>query len=119
MAAPDSSNTPSSEIEKIFTEAQTCLDGFKQEYSQLEAARQAAETSKDLQSARKAEGEIKQLSEKVEELEWEIAQKTMGLLGESVQRKIMVNAQQESFWEFIRYAGLGFALGVGLKYLIR
>jgi predicted RNase H-like nuclease (RuvC/YqgF family) len=106
-------------ITQIFTEAETCLNTFKQEYAQIETARQAARAARNYKQAVKAESEIQQLQEKVEDLELGLAQKVMSILGESVQRKLMIMARQEEFWQFIRYAGLGFALGVGLKMLIR
>jgi hypothetical protein len=119
-ASPESLSPEfSTDIAKTFSEAETCLQDFKQEYAKLEAARQAAAAAQDLKTLRTKESDIKTLQTKVEELEWTLAQQMMGMLGASVQAQIVKNARQESFWEFIRYVGLGFVLGVGLKYLIR
>jgi hypothetical protein len=125
METPDPSNTqpPNSDsppdITQIFAEAETCLNNFKQEYAKIEAARQTARESRNFTAAVKAESELKKLEEKVEELEMELAGNVMSTLGDSVKRKLAVMGMQEEFWQFIRYAGLGFVLGVGVKFLIR
>jgi uncharacterized membrane protein len=125
METPDPSNTqpPNSDspadITQIFAEAETCLNNFKQEYAKIEAARQTARASRNFTAAVKAESELKKLEEKVEELEMELAGNVMSTVGDSVKRKLAVMGMQEEFWQFIRYAGLGFVLGVGVKFLIR
>jgi hypothetical protein len=115
---PQNSDSPP-DITQVFAEAETCLNNFKQEYAKIEAARQTARASRNVTAAVKAESEIKKLEEKVEELEMELAGNVMSTLGDSVKRKLAVMGMQEEFWQFIRYAGLGFVLGVGVKFLIR
>jgi hypothetical protein len=119
---PDSSFLPE-EVERVFSEADTLIQKLRQEFQQVQKIRHqiAPETDQSAPSGFEEnsfpEGRTERLKTKLEQLELELAFTILSNLGEAARSQLEVLSQQESFWQLIRFAGLGFILGIGIKAL--
>jgi hypothetical protein len=100
---------PSAEVETAFAETDALIDQLKQQYAQVQANRQK------LAEANPEQAESNLIKAKLEELELNLAFTILSSLGDAAREQLEVLGQQESFWQFVRFAGLGFILGLVIK----
>ncbi len=112
-----SADNPSVEVEQAFAETDALVDQLRQQYAQVQATRQRVAQI----SAEQAEGDVLQdgqadrIKAKLEELELNLAFTILSSLGDAARERLEEISQQESFWQFVRFAGLGFVLGLVIK----
>lgn len=101
-------------LAQAFEETQTRLATWQKTYDQLHQAQ------RNLSQAQKQglESEFKQLREKLQEIELDLALTLLFNLGDAAKEYWQDILRQESFWNFLRFAGLGFVLGLVVKSLI-
>jgi hypothetical protein len=100
---------PSAEVESAFAETDALIDQLKQQYAQVQANRQR------LAQANPEREESNLIKAKLEELELNLAFTILSSLGDAAREQLEVLGRQESFWQFVRFAGLGFILGLVIK----
>lgn len=108
-------NPPEPTIDQAFVTADTLIAQLKQQYEQIKQARQQLQS----QSAQVLQEEVERLQKKLEELELDLAFTIVDSLGAAAREKLEELSRQESFWQFLRFAGLGFVLGILVKTLLR
>ena len=111
-SSPDSPNPqpPSAltDIEQSLAEAESLLNELKQRYHQVQSAQQQhLELQEQLQQD-PLPSEVNQLKQQLEMLEVDLES-----------RLITWRDQRELFWQFLRFAGVGFVGALLLNWLIR
>jgi predicted nucleic acid-binding Zn-ribbon protein len=112
------------EFAEAMTQVEAYVENLKQQYGRVEQARyRLKQAGKGQSQTPELQSEVNLLKTNLAELELTVAELIMSSLSENAQKRlehlVQVGQRQEGFWQFIRYAGLGFAVGVGLKALIR
>lgn len=109
-SSPANPNTPD-EVEQVFNETQTRIVELRQQYQRIRQAQaqlhQAHERSLGI--------EIERLRQQIQELELDLGLTLLFNLGDAARERWQTILEQESFWQFVRFAGLGFILGLVVK----
>jgi predicted nuclease with TOPRIM domain len=117
---PPAPSQPEIDLDQTFAEAEGLMQNFKQEYVRIKAAKE--KLAQQQASGNSLEDELTRLKAKVENLELELAFRILDSFGDAAKEKLEALSeetfQQESFWKFVRFAGLGFVLGIVVKMLI-
>ncbi|MBW4550222.1 MAG: hypothetical protein KME35_03795 [Aphanocapsa sp. GSE-SYN-MK-11-07L] len=114
---PDHSVEPAAEVEQAFAETDALIDQLRQQYEQVQATRRRVAQTATAQPEDDSlqEGQADRIKAKLEELELNLAFTILSSLGDAARERLEEITQQESFWQFIRFAGLGFILGLVIK----
>lgn len=112
---PESTESPA-EVEQAFATADALIEKLKLQYAQVQQIKERMAQSQAKEIPPEAESD--RLKTKLEELELDLVFTILINLGEAAQSQFQVLSQQESFWQFLRFAGLGFILGLAVKALI-
>jgi chromosome segregation ATPase len=125
-AAPDPQPNPTdTEFTEAMGHVEAYVENLKQQYGKVTEARQRLQEKTPVGKTQPPElqAEVKLLKNNLADLELTVAELIMSSLSENAQKRleslVQEGRRQEGFWQFIRYAGLGFVLGVALKALIR
>lgn len=96
------------DIEQALTEAETLLNELKQRYQQILLAQQQRSVVQEQLQQESLPSEVSQLKQQLELLEVELES-----------RLITWRDKRELFWQFLRFAGVGFVGALLLHMLIR
>ncbi|BCX12659.1 MAG: hypothetical protein KatS3mg067_1597 [Thermosynechococcus sp.] len=105
---------PQDEVRQVYEETQARINQLYREYEQIKA------TQARLQERNQAalDQERDRLQQELRQLEAEFGLTLLFHLGEAAQERWQEILAQENFWQFVRFAGLGFILGLLVKSLI-
>lgn len=109
--SPPASPDPADEVEQAFQETQTRISDLRQQYQRI---RQAQDRLGQAQE-RSLATEIERLRQQIQELELDLGLTLLFNLGDAARERWQTILEQESFWQFVRFAGLGFILGLVVK----
>jgi vacuolar-type H+-ATPase subunit E/Vma4 len=109
-------DNPAAEVEQAFAETDALIDQLRQQYAQVQATRRrVAQKAAQAEDDSLQEGQADRIKAKLEELELNLAFTILSSLGDAARERLEEISQQESFWQFVRFAGLGFILGLVIK----
>ncbi len=101
-------------LAQAFSETQARLKTWEEQYQQIQTIQATLN-----QNQQKGIGsETQRLRKQLREIELDLALTIVLSLGDAAREYWQEILQQESFWNFLRFAGLGFVLGVVVKALI-
>ncbi|MDG2991777.1 hypothetical protein L3556_12675 [Candidatus Synechococcus calcipolaris G9] len=109
-SSPAGPDTPD-EVEQAFQETQTRISELRQHYQRI---RQAQDHLGQAQE-RSLATEVERLRQQIQELELDLGLTLLFSLGDAARERWQTILEQESFWQFVRFAGLGFILGLVVK----
>lgn len=101
-------------LTQAFAETQSRLQAWQDSYQQI----QATQVKLHHHQTQGLEAEVKRLQEQLKELELDLALTIVLSLGDAAKEYWQDILKQESFWQFLRFAGIGFILGLVVKALI-
>ncbi|WNC60432.1 hypothetical protein RHJ80_00280 [Thermosynechococcus sp. QS41] len=104
---------PQDEVRQVYEETQTRMAELYREYEQIKA------TQARLKGRNQAalDQERDRLVQELRQLEAEFGLTLLFHLGEAARECWQDILAQENFWHFVRFAGLGFVLGILVKSL--
>jgi hypothetical protein len=115
--SPEPAHEHEPDLEPVFAEAETLFNNFKKQCSDFQQVREGwAERQVEEYSQPEKQH---QLQEKLVALELDLFEEFSNSLSQWTRQKFELLGKQEEFWQFVRYAGLGFVLGIVAKALLR
>jgi hypothetical protein len=116
---PEGAGAKTQEIDQWIEHAQQQLQDLKARHQKYQAARQQHQTLQE-QAKSHSEGqppdpEQTVLQESIEKIEFEIASDLIDWIG---QEYLSFKYPGEQFWQFFRYAGIGFMVAIALHALL-
>lgn len=105
---------PEDEVRQVYEETQARMAELYREYEQIKV------TQARLKGRNQAalDQERDRLQQELRQLEAEFGLTLLFHLGEAARERWQEILAQESFWQFVRFAGLGFVLGLLVKTLM-
>lgn len=113
---PPSSGEDSAQdaLAEAFEETQSRIRAWQENYHQI----QATQAQLNQRQSQGLDAEVKRLQQQLKELELDLALTIILSLGDATKDYWQDILKQESFWQFLRFAGIGFVLGLVVKALI-
>ncbi|AFY60176.1 hypothetical protein [Synechococcus sp. PCC 6312] len=116
LPPPHSSGEDSAQdaLAQAFEETQSRLQAWQESYHQIQATQAKLSQSQ----SQGLDAEVQRLQQQLKELELDLALTIVLSLGDAAKDYWQDILKQESFWQFLRFAGIGFVLGLVVKALI-